>query len=91
MMMVEDIKRDFNNSLKEIQENTAKELQVLKEKKKNTFKQVMEMNKIILDIKREVDTIKKTQSEATLEIETIGKIFGTIDASIINRIQEIEE
>jgi hypothetical protein len=26
MMMVEDIKKDFNNSLKEIQENTAKEL-----------------------------------------------------------------
>jgi hypothetical protein len=32
MMMVEDIKKDFNNSIKEIQENTAKELQVLKEK-----------------------------------------------------------
>ena len=30
MKMVEDIKKDFNNSLKEIQENTAKELQVLK-------------------------------------------------------------
>ena len=32
MMMVEDIKKDFNNSLKEIQEKTVKELQVLKEK-----------------------------------------------------------
>ena len=30
MVMVEDIKKDINNSLKEIQENTAKELQVLK-------------------------------------------------------------
>jgi hypothetical protein len=30
MMMVENIKKDFNNSLKEIQESTAKELQVLK-------------------------------------------------------------
>jgi hypothetical protein len=29
MMMVEDIKKDFNNSLKEIQENTAKELQAV--------------------------------------------------------------
>ena len=58
MMMVEDIKKDFNNSLKEIQENTAKEFQVLKEKqenttkqvevlKENTSKQVMEMNKTI--------------------------------------------
>jgi hypothetical protein len=35
MMMVEDIKKDFNNSLKEIQENTAKELQVHKEKQEN--------------------------------------------------------
>jgi hypothetical protein len=33
MMIVEEIKKDFNNSLKEIQENTAKELQVLKEKR----------------------------------------------------------
>jgi hypothetical protein len=32
MMMVEDIKKDFHKSLKEIQESTAKELQVLKEK-----------------------------------------------------------
>ena len=40
MMMVEDIKKEFNNSLKEIQENTAKELQVLKEKQENTTKQV---------------------------------------------------
>ena len=47
MMMVEDIKNDFNNSLKEIQENTAKELQVLKEKQENTTKQVMELNKTI--------------------------------------------
>ena len=51
----------------------------------------MELNKTIQDRKREVDTIKKTQSEATLEIETLGKKHGTIDASINNRIQEIEE
>jgi chromosome segregation ATPase len=49
------------------------------------------MNKTILDLKREVDTIKKSQSEATLEIETLGKKSGTIDASISNRIQETEE
>ena len=49
------------------------------------------MNKTILDLKREVDTIKKTQSEATLEIETLGKKSETIDTSISNRIQEMEE
>jgi chromosome segregation ATPase len=105
MMMVENIKKDFHNSLKEIEENTAKELQVLKEKQENTTKQVevlkekqentskqvMEMNKTILDLKREVDTIKKSQSKATLEIENLGKKSGTIDASISKRIQEMEE
>jgi hypothetical protein len=51
----------------------------------------MEMNKTILDLKREVDSIKKTQIEAMLEIETLGKKSETIDASISNRIQEMEE
>jgi hypothetical protein len=31
MMMVEDIKKDFNNSLKEIQDNTDKQVEDLKE------------------------------------------------------------
>jgi hypothetical protein len=52
MMMVEDIKKVVNNSLKETQENTAKQLQILIEKQENTSKQMMEMNKIILDLKR---------------------------------------
>jgi chromosome segregation ATPase len=105
MMMVEDIKKDFNNSLKVIQKKTANELQVLKEKQENktkqvevlkekqesTSKQVMEINKTKLDLKREVYTIKKIQRKATLEIETLGKKSGAIDASISNRIQEMEE
>jgi chromosome segregation ATPase len=91
MMMVEDIKKDFNNSLKEIQENTAEEVEVLKEKQNNTNKQVMGLNKTIQDLNREVDTIKNTQSETTLEIEILGKKSGTIDAIISNRIQEMEE
>jgi hypothetical protein len=59
MMLVEDIKKDFNNSLREILENTAKEVEVLKEIQENTTKQVMELNKTILDLKRKGDTIKK--------------------------------
>jgi NifB/MoaA-like Fe-S oxidoreductase len=51
----------------------------------------MELNKTIQDLKREVDTIKKTQSETLLEIETLGKKSGTIDVSISNRKQEMGE
>jgi predicted nucleic acid-binding Zn-ribbon protein len=54
-------------------------------------KQVMELNKTIEDLKREVDIIKKNQSEAMLEIENLGKNSGTIDASISNRIQEMDK
>jgi hypothetical protein len=52
---------------------------------------MMELNKTIQDLKMEVETIKKTQKETTLEIETLGKKSGTIDASISNRMQEMEE
>jgi predicted nucleic acid-binding Zn-ribbon protein len=52
---------------------------------------VKELNKIIQDLKMEIEPIKKSQREATLEIENLGKRPGFIDASITNRIQEIEE
>ena len=78
-MVIEDFKKGINNSLKEIQENTAKELQVLKEKQENTTKQVevlkerqensskqvMEMNKTIWFLKREVDTWRPSYETVT--------------------------
>jgi hypothetical protein len=39
----------------------------------------------------EVEIIKKTQRETTLEIETLGKKSGSIDVSISNRMQVMEE
>jgi predicted nucleic acid-binding Zn-ribbon protein len=77
MMMMEDYKKNINNSFKEIQENTKK--------------QVKELNKTIQDLKMEVETIKKSQRETTLERENLEQKSGAIDASITNRIQEIEE
>jgi hypothetical protein len=50
-----------------------------------------EMNKTIQDLKMEIETIMKSQEETTLELENLGKSSGVIDASITNRIQEIEE
>ena len=99
MMLVEYIKKGINNSLKEPQENTAKQIEVLKDEtqkslkelQKNTTKQMMELNKTIQDLKMEVETMKKTQRETTIEIETLRKKPGTIDASISNRIGEMEE
>jgi predicted nucleic acid-binding Zn-ribbon protein len=39
----------------------------------------------------EIEAIKKSQRETSLEIENIRKRSGVIDSSITNRIQEIEE
>ena len=38
MMMIDDFKKDINNSLEEIQENTGKQLEALKRKPKNSLK-----------------------------------------------------
>jgi hypothetical protein len=42
MMMVEDIKKDFNNSLKELQENTAKQGEDLTEETQKFLKELQE-------------------------------------------------
>jgi predicted nucleic acid-binding Zn-ribbon protein len=49
-----------------------------------------ELNKTIQDLKVEIETIRKSQRETTLEIENLGKRPGVIDANITNRIKEIE-
>jgi hypothetical protein len=49
------------------------------------------MNKTSQDLIMEIETIKKSQRETTLEIENLGKRSGVIDASITNRIQQIEK
>ena len=82
MMMMEDFK-------KEIQENTGKQLEVLKKEtqkslkklQENTIKQVKELNKTIQDLKNEIETIKKSQMETTLEIENPGKRSGVTNTS----------
>jgi FtsZ-binding cell division protein ZapB len=44
----------------------------------------MELNKTIQDLKMEVEKIKKSQTQTTLEIENLGKRSGGIDASVTN-------
>ena len=66
-MMIKDFKKDINNSLKEVQENTGKQVEALKEEtqtslkklQENTTQKVKELNKIIQHLKMEVEKIKK--------------------------------
>jgi hypothetical protein len=52
---------------------------------------VKELDKLVQHLKVEVETIKKTQMGANLEMKYLGKRSGITDLSITNRIQEIEE
>ena len=65
---VEVMKKETQKSLKEIHENTNK--------------QVEDLSKTIQDLKTEVETTKKSQRETILEIENLGKKSGAIDANI---------
>ena len=77
MNIIGSFEEDITISLKEIQENTGK--------------QVKEFNKVIQDLKVEVETIKKTQMKASLEMENLGKRSGITDVTITNRLQDKEE
>jgi predicted nucleic acid-binding Zn-ribbon protein len=77
MMMMEDYKKEINDYLKEIQEDTSN--------------QEKELNKTFQDLKIDVERVKNSQRETTLKIENLEIKSGAKDASITNRIQEIEE
>ena len=62
-----------------------KQINPLEKYRKKTIKQVKELNKVIQDLKVEVGTIKKTQMEASMEMENLGKRSGITDASINNK------
>jgi hypothetical protein len=49
------------------------------------------LNKTVQDLKKKVETIKKTQREAVLEMDNLGKRLGVTDTSVTNRMQKIEE
>jgi hypothetical protein len=67
MIMIEDFKKDINNSLKEIQEDKGKQGEALKKKtqkclkesQENTTKEVKELNINIQNLKMDIEAIKK--------------------------------
>jgi uncharacterized coiled-coil protein SlyX len=50
-----------------------------------------ELNKTIPDLKMEIEKIKTSQRETTLETEIQGTRSGVTDTSIINRTKVIEK
>jgi uncharacterized protein YicC (UPF0701 family) len=66
MMIIHDFKKDINNSLKEMRENTGKQLEALKEETQKSLKELQE------NITQQVKELKKkTIQDQIMEIETI--------------------
>jgi predicted nucleic acid-binding Zn-ribbon protein len=76
MMMMKDYKKEIN---------------ILRKYRRTHPNRLKKLNKTIQDLKMKGETIKKSQSKTILEIRNLGKKSGAIDASITNRVQEIEE
>jgi hypothetical protein len=74
---------DLNKTIQDLK----KKVETVKTKKQKKKKQKKKNKKQ----KKKNNNNKKTQSDITLEIETLGKKSGTIDVSISKRIQEMEE
>ena len=86
MKMMKDFK-----SFKEIQGNTDKHIEALKEKTQNPLKNYRKQTAGQNDqnhprSKNEIETIKKSQRETALQLENLGKRSGVIDTSITNKI-----
>jgi lysyl-tRNA synthetase class I len=95
MMMIDDFQKDIINPLKEIQENTDKQVEALKEKIQKSLNYYRKIQPKCKGIEQN-HTGSKNRNRNNKEI-TKGINFGDrkprkeIDASIINRIQDIEE
>ena len=79
------------NEIKETVDWSNKQLKELTEKHENTVRQGKETNKIAQDLKIELEKLKKSQMEEIVERKNLGKKAGTTEASITNRLQEMEE
>ena len=57
----------------------------------NKIKHVKDMNKIVIDQKREIEAMKQMKTDTILEMENLGKRTEIIGISTTKRIQEMEE
>ena len=49
------------------------------------------MKKTAQELKRKIEAIKKTQTEATLEMENLGRRTGNTESNITNTIHVMKE
>jgi len=92
LIMMKDFKKDIKNSVREMQENTSKQVKAHRVNTKLQERIIGKQNKTGDGIENgKIERLKKAQKETTLDIENLRKSQRTTDTSIINRTQEIVE
>jgi hypothetical protein len=66
-MVVDDFKKGINNTLKEIQENTAKQVEALKEETQKNLKELQE------NTAKQVEVLKELQANTAKQVEETQK------------------
>ncbi|ERE70014.1 olfactory receptor [Cricetulus griseus] len=89
--MIESLKEEIKKSFREMEEKTNQKMQEIKESQKSQENTIKQLKETVQDLKTELETIKKTQTGGMLEVEKLSKQSETTDASITNRIQELED
>ena len=93
LKMIETLKEGIKNSLKNggkdnLQIGRNQYISSRNPRKPWKKKQVKKTVQTAPDLKTEIEAIKKMQTEGILEMENLGKLTGTIDVSITNRMEE---
>ncbi|ERE82006.1 GTPase IMAP family member 3-like protein [Cricetulus griseus] len=91
MEMIENLREEIRKSFREMEEKTTQKMQEIKDSQKSQENTIKQLKETVQDLKTELETKKKTQTEGMLEVEKLSKQSGTTDASITNRIQEKED
>ena len=95
MKMIESLKQEVKNSLKEIDEKNNKKFEEMSKSVKDTLgnqeKTIKQIMETVQDLKTEMEAMKKTQTEGWLDMDNLGKQTETTETSITNRMQGKEE
>ncbi|KAL6076489.1 hypothetical protein STEG23_025572 [Scotinomys teguina] len=94
---MEEINKEIEEKNKKLEEIKKEEQKIvrnknsLKESQEKHQKTIKHVKETFQHLKIEIGRMKKTQTEGMLEIEKLSKQTENTDASITNRIQEMED
>jgi hypothetical protein len=84
MMLVEDFKKGINYSLKEIQENTAKQLEVIKEETLKSLKELQENTGKQVEVVKEetLKSLKELKENTTKQVKELNKTIQDLKMKV---------